>query len=81
MNPIDYQEGDKVLFSKACLETVIRSSRSILAYPCDSFVEKLRGYVGQVGTVGMRFRPGYDFNLTFGDGQVFHCKPNWVEKV
>ena len=74
-----FEEGDKVMIR---LEIIKLGNRSIKAFPCSSFVEKIERYDGQVGTVTMVHKNQHgiptNYNLTFEDGQIFQMNFNWM---
>jgi hypothetical protein len=90
--PKDYQVGDKVVITDETLEVMKSLSRSIKAFPSATFISLAESCKGLVGTVTRRFRPGFEFNVTFdrpwirGDGEtqevtIMQMKDNWVTEV
>ena len=79
----NWKVGDKVVVTEDSWQIMYNSNRSVVTagYPSDSFLAKLKERIGESGTCTMRFPPGYEFNLTFEDGKVFHMKDNWVERL
>lgn len=80
-NPIHRPVGTRVLLTLKSFGNVLNGNRSIHAFPCDSFVNALRPYVGQYATVTHDFSPSYERNITFDDGKIFQVKDNWVENA
>lgn len=82
----DYNVGEKVKITPDSLKIIENGNRSILAYPCDSYVDTARTLVGMVGEVTHRFRPGYEMTVGFqsatgGLVTYLHMKDNWVERA
>lgn len=82
---IDYDEGDKVLFTQACYDRAFSNAKSS-ANPMPvnwAYWERLKAYIGKVGVVKIRFRPGYEFVVEFEDKTEgrHQFKDSWVEPV
>lgn len=78
-NPRYFNVGDAITITPETLEVMQNGNRSIKAYPCDAFVEKIAKYVGRNGVVTHVFRPSYEMTIEFDDGQAFHAHDNWIE--
>jgi hypothetical protein len=80
MNPVRYAVGQRVEITKDNWQTIRNNSRSIHAYPDDNYVNIVYGLMknNTVGTVTRNFLPGYEFNVTFDNGQVLQMKDHWV---
>ena len=76
--PIHIPVGTKVAITEETLQTIINSSKSILVYPSQSFVDLCKSLVGVTGTVTRDFLPGYDINVTFNE-KTLHMKDTWVQ--
>lgn len=90
--PIDYEIGEKVVITDKTLKTMKAQNRSILAHPCDTFIELAESCKGLIGTVTARFHPGFEMNVEFDrpyirdDGHtqkvtIMQMKDNWVERA
>lgn len=80
MNPVRYSVGQQVIVTKQNWQTVRDSSRSIHAFPSDSFVNTVYGLMKNqtVGTVERLFLPGYEVNVKFNDDTILQMKDHWV---
>lgn len=83
MNPVRYSVGQRVMVSTENLQTIHNSSRSIRAFPSDSFVKVVQSLVSKkvAGTVERLFLPGYEFNVKFDDGTILQMKDHWVSPL
>lgn len=88
----DYQEGAKVMITKETFKHILNNSKSIKAYPSDGYLEEAKKMIGYEGTVTLRFKPGYEFNVEWNfpyereDGTIQHVtilqvKDHWVEPI
>lgn len=77
----DFNVGDKVKITPKSYGRMCNGNRSVLHHPCDDFIRKVESLINVEGTVTRRFRPGYEMNVTFPDGRIFHMKDHWVEAV
>ena len=80
-NPIKRKIGDKVILSFVSFQNILDGNHSIKAYPSDSYVEKIRNYIGAIGEVTHTWDIGFDATIQFDgkNGQSFHMKDHWVE--
>lgn len=84
MNPTNlvtnYSVGQRIILTKDNWLTIRHSNRSIHAYPDDNYVNIVYQLMTNsvAGTVTKRFTPGYEFNVTFDNGQVLQMKDHWV---
>ena len=76
----NWQVGQRVKISKESWLNIRNSNRSILCYPCDSFVNTAYGLMKDeiLGTVSMKFPPGYEVNVTFDNGIILQVKDHWI---
>lgn len=79
--PTDFNIGDKVKITPKSYGRICDGNRSILHFPNDKFVRIASSLINQEGTVTRRFRPGYEMNVTFPDGQILQMKDHWIEAV
>ena len=70
--------NDKVTVTEQSFQNIVNGSKSIHAYPCSSFVEKIRKHIGKVGVITHTFLPGYEATVNF-NGESFHMKDHWIE--
>jgi hypothetical protein len=82
MNDItSYQEGDRIQITYDSLRIIKNGNLSVLNSPSDYFVRLVSNNVGVPGTVIRRHRPGYEITVKLDNGQAFHMKDNWVERL
>ena len=72
-----FSKGDKVKFDIPVLIHANQCRSRGMTWLSDEYLSKAKTYKDQVGTVGQKFT-NYQFNLTFPDGQTFHCKDSYV---
>lgn len=77
----DFNVGDRIQITPKSLTVIKNCNRSCTVHPCDSFVQLAENNVGIPGTVTHRFRPGYEMTVRLDNGQGFHMKDNWVERI
>ena len=74
-----YSIGDKVTLTPQSFRNIVDGNKSIHAFPCDAFVKRLRPHIGETGEVTMLFPPGYSYNCTFPNGDIFQFQGGWIE--
>ncbi len=79
----EWNLNDRVRISKATWLNIRNGNRSILHYPCDSYVDTAYGLMKNEihGTVTMKFPPGFEVNVTFDNGTILQVKDHWIEAV
>ena len=74
----EWQVGDKVMISPQSFQHIENSSRSILHYPNELYLETARACIGIGGVVERKFPPGYEVNVKFGNGAILQVKDHWI---
>lgn len=79
----NWQVGQRVRISKESWLNIRNSNRSVHCYPCDSYVNIAYGLMKNetLGTVSMKFPPGYEVNVTFDNDTVLQVKDHWIVAV
>jgi len=89
----DYEEGAKVVVTDETIKIMEASSKSVATmFPSQSYINVAKRMKGIKGTVSMRFKPGYEFNVewpepyirddgTIQDVTILQMKDNWVEPL
>lgn len=81
MNPIYYELNSRVKLTEKSFQNILNGNKSIKAFPCDSYLNKIKKYINQEATVTHIFRPSYEITIRFNDGQHFHTKDDYIEKI
>jgi hypothetical protein len=76
-----FKPGDKVKFD---IESITNDNHCRVggrSWASDEYLAKSKKYADQVGTIERRFEPGYEYNVEFPDGQIFHAKHNFLKPI
>lgn len=81
MTPRRYQVGDKVVVTPKCLERIKWHSRQAAhpGYPSNEYIQSISDHVNEIGVVSHTHLPGYEVTVSYGDGDAYHVKDNWIE--